>query len=134
MRASRKSRPQPPLKMRTRHRPQVRRMNSLYVIAIGDDEMVGTARASGPAEAVDAYYDGLDAYCTPNSELSIDFPVNVLRVPEALAAQAAALVDDEADSSAIAKIDDLVAGHPGCFWQVVSVSYRNGERISRVGA
>ena len=101
-------------------------MTDLYVISIGQDEMLACARGTGPADAVEAYYSEMDSVCEPDVDLSADFAVSVLRVPRELEGEVEELVG-EGDPEAVVDIDGLIAGHRDCVWQVADCRYRGSE-------
>lgn len=51
-----------------------------YLISIGDDRMLGLCTGEDPADAIDAYYAGLDADCEPFDELTETFSVAKVEV------------------------------------------------------
>lgn len=97
-----------------------------YVISVGQDEMIGFACGDGPAAAVESYYASLDVFSDPSTELTENFSVSVLRVPDAIAEQVEEIVDQGGDDLS-SRIDDLVAGYEEHLWQVVNASYKNGD-------
>ena len=92
-----------------------------YLISIGDDRMLALCAGEHPAEAVDSYNAGLDAYCEPSNELSEAFSVATLEVPTASVGVVEALLDEDEAGDTLPEIEDLVmAAHPSR-WQIVDL-------------
>ena len=103
----------------------------MYLIVIGDNEMAGVSRGSDAADAVDLFYDSLDAYCEPGKDTKEDFSVMVLAIPADLEKEVEETIDDLGDD-AVPVVEELVEGRPEVGWEIVNVEMRGAERRSRL--
>jgi hypothetical protein len=105
-------------------------MWSTYLIAIGNDGMLGLAKGADPAGAVDDYYDALDMYCSPSDEISERFAVATLRLPDGIVEAVNDLIDEYGEN-ALPLVEDLViASGAAVVWHVVDVVMEAGDRTT----